>query len=67
MARNVLIRLLFALALGTFAFGASGCLRVNFDRCDDDEPHPDCALIDGATPADADGQHDAGSPVDAGT
>lgn len=48
MARYVLIAALLALAA---ALG--GCLRVEFDRCDDDEPHPDCALLDGAVDASA--------------
>lgn len=50
MARYLLI---IVLALAT-----SGCLRMQFDRCDDQEPHPDCALLDGAT---RDGGADAGT------
>lgn len=56
MARNLLIS--FALALTV-----SGCLRVEFDRCDDEAPHPDCALLDGAA---QDAGPDASAP-DAGT
>jgi hypothetical protein len=62
MARYVLIAALLALAA---ALG--GCLRVEFDRCDDDEPHPDCALLDGATDAGADAAAPDGSAPDGGT
>ena len=62
MARYVLIAALLALAA---ALG--GCLRVEFDRCDDDEPHPDCALLDGATAAGADAAAPDGSAPDGGT
>jgi len=42
--------LLFCLAL-------AGCLRVDIDRCSDDPPHPECALLDGGP--------DGGEPADA--
>ena len=60
MARHVLITIgvLLVTALG-------GCLRVEFDRCDD-EPHPDCALLDGASDAGADASAPDAS-ADAGT
>lgn len=51
MARIVLI------AAATLALSLGGCLRLAFDRCDDEEPHPDCALVDGG---DGDGGPDAG-------
>lgn len=61
MARHVLITLLALLVVAL-----SGCLRVEFDRCDDDEPHPDCALLDGASDAGADASAPDAS-ADAGT
>lgn len=55
MARNLLIAIALALSL-------AGCLRLEFDRCDDEEPHPDCALVDGALDGALDGGPDASVP-----
>lgn len=52
MARHLLIALVLALA-------APGCLRQRFDLCDDEEPHPDCALVDAGRPDAADASGDA--------
>ena len=30
-----------------FCLALAGCLRVDIDRCGDDPPHPECALLDG--------------------
>ena len=54
MARHLLIALV--LALGTTA----GCLRQRFDLCDDEEPHPDCALVDAGRADAGDASADAG-------
>jgi hypothetical protein len=46
VARYVLIVL--------FALAAAGCVRIHFDLCDEDPPHPEC-MIDGAVDAGPDG------------
>jgi len=39
----------------------SGCIRMDFDLCDDDPPHPECA------DAGQDGGTDAGASSDSGS
>ncbi len=46
-----------------FVFALSGCLRQDFNLCEDVPPHPECA--DGGSDAGSDAGTDAGS--DAGT
>ncbi len=62
MARH-LLTITIALALG---FAASGCLRQNFDLCDEDPPHPDCARIDAGPDAGLDGGAADGGAADGG-
>ena len=38
-----------------------GCIRMNFDRCADDPPHPDCADLDAGPDGSVDGGVDAGT------
>ncbi len=57
--------LLSAAALG-LALLASGCLRQNFDLCQGEDPHPDCALVDASRP-DAGPDAEAGAALDAGS
>ena len=48
------MRVVFAALL---AIALSGCIRMDFNLCDDDPPHPEC--LDAGTDAAVDGGPDA--------
>lgn len=58
------MRLRFWLVLLALLLPLSGCIRYEYDLCDDPMPHPDCAALDGGE-VEEDGGADAGAP-DAG-
>lgn len=63
-----------ALAIGCacIALSLSGCLRVQYDLCEREDPHPECdaGVVRDAAPQDGGeldgGPPDAGSPEDSG-